>query len=278
MRRYLDPYQDEPQNFGQFLGRGLQRVGAYLGEQQAAKQEGLLAAQERQDRLNLRADEAAYRDRVFGETQRHNLAMEQPKPEKAAVPYRPKDIEEALAYLTMNPGEDPTGALRKELTAFHMRLQKPEKAEKVDLPPNLLADTREGFNKEHTGWIDRRSAWYKTPGNYTGSTYDAQPNPATPFTEPEPTLSGYYNQNVRPMLPALGRKYIGAFGPNADDSLQRGLGIMPSAPTTDNRLLQAGAFKTRPVMTPPAASVLDLTAADLRNMKDEDLQALLDTL
>ena len=206
MGRYLNPYQDEPQNFGQFLGRAAQRVSGFLGEQAAAKQQGLLDAQDRQDKLNLRADEAAYRDRVFGETQRHNLAMEQPKPEKAAAPYHPKDFEEAAVEVMRDPNL-PDDVKRKYAAEFlaQSRRFNPPKDNNIsmsDVPPNVIGNALQSWDR-----LDPAAQAMTTPAQF----YD------TRVASGIPRLGAKWNMFNQPQVrDSLRAGFLGATNPAVD--------------------------------------------------------------
>jgi hypothetical protein len=133
MRRYLD--DDQPQNFGQFLGRTL--AGTIAPHLENRRQQGILDAQTAQEQgfkqQGFLADED-YRRSTLGETRRHNLAME--GKEKAATPYHPATIEAAIIDVDRDPNLSPEKKIqiKTELTRLHQSLQKPTK-EPVD--PNL---------------------------------------------------------------------------------------------------------------------------------------------
>lgn len=194
-RNYLD---DQPMNFGQFIGRTLSGVVApELARSAESKRLSLADAEDRAFKnRNWLADEA-YRDATLAETNRHNLAMEAPKP-VAAKRYEPRDIEDAVAYLTMNPGEDPTGAIRKKLVRYHGMI-KPAKEQKVvaaDLPPDII----------NSGLKDYQQ--YKVNALQIG--------------EPDLSPSQYYSTRIESGIPRLGAKWDMFNQPSVRDSIRAG--------------------------------------------------------
>lgn len=127
MRRYLS---DQPENFGQFLGRTLSgTVAPYLENR---RQQGILDARTAQEAALKQRDWQAgqdYRSATLAETGRHNLAMEAPKPEKASTPYHPATIEAAIIDVDRDPNLPPEkkAQIKSELIRLHQSLQKPEK-------------------------------------------------------------------------------------------------------------------------------------------------------